>query len=171
LLLPSPNRYNLNNLYKPFQAGKKKMKIRFIIAFAVVFSAMGVIFSSNFQTTESAGSINLNSKCAIASFQSAYQESKAVFIGEVVSEEKNGDIRTFKFEIEKYWKGTDAKNVEILVYETARYQAWFKTGEKYLIYAATDEDGKLRVGRCSRSRDVENAKEDLQQLGKGKTPR
>ena len=60
---------------------------------------------------------------------------------------------------------------EIHVYETSRFQAWFKKGGKYLIYAPADEDGKLRVGRCSRSRDVENAEEDLQKLGKGKIPR
>lgn len=147
------------------------MKIRFIVAFAVVFSAICIIFSSNFRTTESAGSVSLSSKCAIATFQSAYQQSKAVFVGEVVSEEKNGDTKTFDFKVEKYWKGKDAKSIEIDVYETSRYQAFFKEGEKYLIYATADENGKLRVGRCSRSRDVDNAGDDLRQLGKGKIPR
>ena len=145
------------------------MKIRFIIASAFVFSAIVFGFSSNFQKAESA--VNFNSKCAISSFQTAYQQSKAVFVGEVVGEEKDGDTRTFDFKVEKYWKGSNAKNVEILVYETARYQAWFKKGGKYLIYATADEDGKLRVSRCSRSRNVENAEEDLQKLGKGKIPR
>ena len=145
------------------------MKIRFIVAFVAVFSAIGFGFSSNFQTAESAGS--LNSKCAIPSFQTAYSQAKAVFVGEVVGEEKQGDTRTFDFKVEKYWKGANAENVEILVYETARFQAWFKKGGKYLIYAGGDEDGKLHVGRCSRSRDVEDAEEDLQKLGKGKIPR
>jgi len=147
------------------------MKIRFIIALAIVLSAIVSGFSSNFQTAESAGWVNFNSKCAIASFQTAYSQSKAVFVGEVVGEEKNGDTRTFDFKIEKYWKGKNAKNIKIDVYETSRYQAFFKKGEKYLIYAAADEDGKLRVGRCSRSRDLENAEEDLQKLGKGREPR
>ena len=147
------------------------MKIRSIIALAIVLSAIVSGFSSNFQTAESAGWENFNSKCAIASFSSAYSQSKAVFAGEVVSEEKDGDTRTFAFKVEKYWKGTDAANVKILVYETARYQAWFKKGGKYLIYATADEDGKLHVGRCSRSRDLENAGEDLQKLGKGRAPR
>jgi len=111
------------------------------------------------------------SKCAIASFQTAYQQSNAVFVGEVISEKKNGDTKTFDFKIEKYWKGADRQNIEINVYETARYQAWFKTGKRYLIYASADGDSELHVGRCSRSRDVEDAKEDLQQLGKGKIPR
>lgn len=147
------------------------MKIKFIIALAIVFSAIVFGFSSNLQTAESAGRVNFNSKCAIASFQSAYSQSKAVFVGEVVGEEKDGDTRAFDFKVEKYWKGSDAENVEILVYETARYQAWFKKGGKYLIYATADEDGKLHVGRCSRSRDLDNAGEDLQKLGKGRAPR
>jgi hypothetical protein len=147
------------------------MKIRFIIALAIVFSAIALGFSSNFQTAETAGLVNFNLKCAIASYQSAYSQSKAVFVGEVVGEEKNGDTKTFKFKVEKYWKGKRAKNIEINVYETSRYQAFFKKGEKYLIYATADEDGKLHVGRCSRSRDLDNAEEDLQKLGKGKVPR
>ncbi len=145
------------------------MKIRFIIALAFVFSAVIFGFSSNFQKAESA--VNFKSRCATASFQAAYSQSKAVFVGEFVGEEKDGDTKTFDFKVEKYWKGSDSENVEILVYETSRYQAWFKKGGKYLIYATADEDGKLRVGRCSRSRDVENAEEDLQKLGKGKIPR
>jgi len=145
------------------------MKIRTTIALAFVFSAGVFGFLSNLQKAESA--VNFNSKCAIASFQTAYSQSKAVFVGEVVGEDKDGDTRTFDFKVEKYWKGSDAAKVEILVYETARYQAWFKKGGKYLIYATADEDGKLHVGRCSRSRDLENAEEDLQKLGKGKIPR
>ena len=145
------------------------MKIRFLVAFAVVFTAFGLAVSFDFNRAE--GTADYSAKCAIPSFQSAYQQSKAVFLGEVVGEEKQGDVRTFDFKVEKYWKGADAKRVEILVYETARFQAWFKKGGKYLIYAAEDDDGNLRVGRCSRSRDAEFAEEDLQKLGEGKSPR
>jgi hypothetical protein len=148
------------------------MKIRFIIAFAVVFSAIGSGFSSNFRTAERAdGLITPDPKCAIPPFQSAYRQAQAVFIGEVVSEEKDGDTRTFDFKIEKYWKGAKSGKIEILVYETTRYQAWFRKGEKYLIYAAADDDGKLHVGRCSRSRVLDAAADDLQKLGKGRKPR
>ena len=138
------------------------MKIRFVITLAIVLSAIGFGLSSNFQTAEC--------RCATASFKNAYKQSKAVFVGEVVGEEKNGDTKTFNFKVEKYWKGANAKNIEIDVYETQRYQAWFKKGEKYLIYA-DEYDGKLRVSRCSRSRETANAKDDLQKLGKGKIPR
>jgi hypothetical protein len=141
------------------------MKIRFVIAFTAIISAIGVGLSSNFQTTEIAA------KCRIPGFESAYRASTAVFTGEVLTEEKSGDTRVFEFKVEKYWKGKNDERVVIHVYETARYQAFFKKGEKYLIYATRDADGKLHVGRCSRSRDVEDAAEDLQKLGKGKNPR
>jgi hypothetical protein len=147
------------------------MKIRFVIAFAAVFSAIGVGFSSNFQTAESASRVKFGGKCAIPAFRSAYSQSKAVFVGEVVGEEKSGDTRIFDFKVEKYWKGTKSARLKIMVYETARYQAWFKKGGKYLIYATAGTDGELYVGRCSRSRDAEDAEEDLQKLGEGKIPR
>ena len=150
------------------------MKIRFLIALAaVVFLAIGFGFSSNFQTAESARVINRGGKCAIPAFPAAYRQSKAVFVGEVVGEEKRGDTRYFDFKVEKYWKGKSAGRIEIAVAETTRYQAWFKKGGKYLVYATGDRDldGALYVGRCSRSRDADDAAEDLQKLGKGKSPR
>lgn len=146
------------------------MKIR-IIVFAVVFSAIGFGFSSNLQKAESAGFVRTNSKCAIPNFERAFEQSEAIFVGEVVSEEKSGDTKTFNFKVEKYWKGANKKNIEINVYETARFQAWFKTGERYLVYASANEKGKLNVYRCSRSKSIESAEDDLKRLGKGKAPR
>lgn len=171
MLLHLPNRYNLNNLWQGCFGQGKEMKIRFVVALAAVWAAGAFVFSSNFQTAISARRAKSGAKCAIQTFEKAFAQSKAVFVGEVVGEEKNGDIRTFDFKIEKYWKGADAEHVEILVYETARFQAWFKKGGKYLIYAPEDPDGKLRVYRCSRSRNIEFAEEDFQKLGKGKIPR
>lgn len=147
------------------------MKIRIFIALAAVFSALGFGVSSNFQTANGAHRVNFGARCAIQPFQTAYSGSKAVFIGEVVSDEKNGDVRTFEFKVEKYWKGAVKKKTKVLVYENARFQAWFRKGGKYLIYANADDKGRLSVSRCSRSRDLEFAEEDLQKLGKGKIPR
>lgn len=143
------------------------MKIRFFIAFAVIVSIFGL--SSDFYRAN--GAAELNAKCRMPNFEEAYEQSKAVFLGEVVEEEKQGDTRRFTFKVEKYWKGANAEQIEISVYETARYQAWFEKDKRYLVYAFEDEDGNLRVGRCSRSNNAENAKDDLQKLGKGKSPR
>lgn len=127
------------------------MKIRVFIALAAVLSAFSFSFSSNFQM--------------------AFDEAKAVFVGEVVGEENDSDTRIFDFKIEKHLKSANAGRVRLSVYETARFQAWFKKGGKYLIYATAGTDGKLHVSRCSRSRDAEDAEEDLQKLGEGKSPR
>ena len=140
------------------------MKIRIVLLTAVVLSAIGFGLSSYGETA-------VECKCGIPSADAAFTRSSNVFLGEVVSEEKNGDIRTFEFKVERYWKGKAAKTIKINVYENARYQAWFKTGERYLVYATANQDGTLSVGRCSRSNEAKNAAADLKKLGKGKVPR
>jgi hypothetical protein len=144
------------------------MKNRMLLSGALVFSAFVIGLSSNVQKAESRGS---GARCAAFSVKGALQRSTAVFVGKVTGEEKNGDIKTFKFEVEKYWKGANRKEIEIFVYQTARYQSPFKEGEKFLVYAMADDDGKLTVSRCSRSRALEYAGDDIKQLGEGKTPK
>lgn len=144
------------------------MKKRILLALVLVFSAFVISLSSNVEKAESRGR---GAKCAVLTVKSALQSSKAVFAGEVIAEEKDGDVKTFTFRVEKYWKGGNKKEIEVSVYQTARYQSPFKEGEKFLVYALADEDGKLSVSRCSRSRALENAEDDLKQLGEGKTPK
>lgn len=146
------------------------MNNKIILACVIVFSAIAFGFSS-----KQAEAVNFipakgNGKCAILPFKDAFAASSAVFTGKVKSEKKVGDTRIFEFEVEKYWKGAKKKKIQISVYETARFQAWFEVGEKYLVFATAD-DGELKVGRCSRSKSVVDASEDLQKLGKGKRPR
>lgn len=142
-----------------------KMNYQKIIVAIAVLSAVFCAVSSKTATAE-----NESAKCAIASFENAYSRAEAVFLGKVVSEEKNGNVRSFEFEVEKYWKGANKKKIKIDVYETTRYQAWFRSGGRYLIYANPNNEGNLSVGRCSRSREADNAGEDLQKLGTGKKP-
>lgn len=143
-----------------------KMKYQRIIISVAILSALFGVFSSETITAE-----NESAKCRVLSFDEAYSSSKAVFIGKVVSESKSGDVRTFEFEIEQYWKGADKKSIEINVYETMRYQARFQKDGRYLIYANANSEGNLSVGRCSRSREAEDAGEDLTKLGTGKKPK
>jgi hypothetical protein len=168
LLLSVSNRYNLIQSFK-FQTGKKHVKIQLILVFAVIFSAIGPALPSNFGALEKTAG---GAKCAILKQTTAFRQAKAVFAGEVIGEEKNGDRRSFEFAVEEYWKGDGRKKITIDVFETPRFQAHFKKGEKYLIYAnaAFDEKGNLRVERCSRSRERGQAADDLKQLGKGKKP-
>lgn len=144
---------------------------RIAVLFILIFSAIGLILPSNLQTAESYELKNELKKCAIPSFKSAFGRARAVFTGEVLSVEKNGDTKTFEFRVEKYWKDASSRKIQINVYETPRYQAFFKKGEKYLVFADAGEDGKFYVGRCSRSREIGGAAEDLKSLGKAKVPR
>jgi hypothetical protein len=141
------------------------MKNKIIAACVVVFSAIVLLLSSNLKEAEA------NDRCAILPFNRAFENATAVFVGEVLSEKKEGDTKIFEFELEKYWKGAGKKKVVINIYETPRYQAWFKVGGKYLVYAVADENGNLHVGRCSRSKDADDASEDLGKLGEGKRPK
>jgi hypothetical protein len=150
------------------------VKKRLILVFAVICSAVGGAFPPLEQRAESAVMFGAAAKCAIPNQAEAYRQAKAVFTGEVTGEKKNGDVRTFEFAVAKYWKGPVRETIKIDVYETTRYQAPFRNGEKYLVYAAAVPDGKkgnLRVVRCSRSRSLGEAADDLKQLGKGQDPR
>lgn len=119
-----------------------------------------------------AGNFENAVKCKPADFKYAYADAKAVFTGEITDVATDGDVKTFTFKVEKYWKGAASKRIEINVQQTMRYQAWFKVGEKYLVFARGDESSeKLWERRCSRTKLLANASEDLQQLGKGKIPR
>jgi hypothetical protein len=147
------------------------MNNKIILACVVVFSAIVFGLSSDWTEAESFIPAKENGKCAIAAFKDALAASSAVFVGKVKSEKKVGDTRVFELEVEKYWKGAKKKKIEISVYETARFQAWFEVGEKYLVFASAEDGGALHVGRCSRSKSVVDASEDLQKLGKGKRPK
>jgi len=107
-------------------------------------------------------------RCAVANLKTEYANSKAVFVGEVLNVASDGDVKTFTFKIEKRWKGATAgKTIKIDVQETTRYQAWFAVGEKYLVFARGSEtDEKLWERRCSRTKSLENASEDISELEK-----
>lgn len=107
-------------------------------------------------------------RCAMPTFNQAYKNSKAIFAGKVTSVRTEGDERIFTFQVEKYWKGTKSKTLEVRYYETMRYQAWLKVGGRYLVYARSDENGTLSDGRCSLTKNYSEASADLKKLGKAK---
>ncbi|REJ75622.1 MAG: hypothetical protein DWQ47_09135 [Acidobacteria bacterium] len=111
-------------------------------------------------------------RCAIPTFEVEFERSQAVFIGKVISIEKDADRKVFEFEIEKFWKGVEESKVVVTVSENPRFQAQFTKGGRFLVFAKADEEGGLFDGRCSRSKDLdrnpEGAEEDLDKLGPGK---
>lgn len=110
-------------------------------------------------------------KCAVPRLPEAVSYSKAVFSGKVINVEKDGDTKIFTIQVNNYWKGPVKRKVKVYILETMRYQAWFELGKSYLIYARENNEGKLSDGRCSPSKRIEDAREDLKYLGKGRRPR
>ena len=136
-----------------------------ILRFAVVWCLISMFAVLPFGTT----SAETTAKCRVPSVEEAYKDSKAVFAGEILSVVKNGDVKTFTFKVTKRWKGTTGKEIQINVQETSRYQAWFEVGGKYLIYARGGEaNEKLWEVRCSRSKSLADASEDITELGRVK---
>ncbi len=106
-------------------------------------------------------------RCAVANLKAEYANLKTVFAGEVLSVISDGDIKTFTFKVEKHWKGAASKEIKVNVQETTRHQAWFEVGEKYLVFARGDKTGgKLWEARCSRTKTLRDASEDVSELGK-----
>ena len=134
---------------------------RFAVIFCLVLTS--AVFSSQAESAVS------NGKCRVPTVEAAYLYSKAVFVGEITKVVEDGDTKTFTFKVEKNWKGANGKEIEINVRETARYQAWFEVGEKYLVYArGSEKDEKLWETRCSRSKRLSDAAEDIAELDRAK---
>lgn len=151
-------------------------KLLFLIFLALVFNVGSVIACT----------------CGkIPSVTQAKREADVVFLGEAVSSEYKKDTAfpdrkdadeelTIRFEVERWWKG---KNTASVVLYTEQYQSadfsisvstcafTFDLGKHYVVYARRAEDGKLRATYCSRTSEVQNAEEDLKQLGKGIKPK
>lgn len=116
----------------------------------------------------SAGESEFIAKCAMPNFTKAYQDSNAIFAGKVINVRTEGDERIFTLKVEKYWKGTKSKTLEVRYYETTYYQAWLKVGGRYLVFARKNDNGTLSDGRCSLTKDYSQASAELKKLGKGK---
>ena len=139
------------------------MKLLIVLFLAIT---LFITFSLNESKVSAKESESL-AKCAMPTFDNAYRDSKAIFAGKVLSVRTDGDEKIFKFRVEKYWKGTVGKTVEVRYYETTRYQAWLQVGKRYLVYARGNNNGTLSDGRCSLTKNYSEASSDLNKLGKG----
>jgi len=102
-----------------------------------------------------------------------FNESASVFSGEVIAQ----DVLTVKFKVITAWKGegleeftmsTGTVKVSEDLYRSSSCDYTFKVGEKYLVYARSNDNGTLSDGRCSLTKNYSEAKADLKRLGKGK---
>jgi hypothetical protein len=93
----------------------------------------------------------------------------AVFVGEVCGITENRDSLSAEFSLEQVWKGSSQKQI---IVQTSKYGSdcgiGFRMGVKYLVYAYGKD--VLNVSRCSRTKEVDQAQEDLRELKEGKQP-
>jgi len=120
----------------------------------------------------------------------AKSRSQAVFSGEVISFEKEGDNGLFTFKVEKVWKGVTEKQLVLadLMYKSSCDNG-LKVGQRYIIFASyqyfdllslpegkylsLDKNGKPRpvIDTCSWSTNlanIEQTKQVLKKIGKGR---
>lgn len=97
--------------------------------------------------------------------------SHAVFSGEVIEVNKNEATKFGGLEVtvrvKEVWKGPIEAEVKVHTAGSSAACGYnFVKGQTYLVYALNDEADPMRVSLCSRTTLLENAKEDLQFLGK-----
>ena len=104
----------------------------------------------------------------------ALEQAQAVFSGKVTKIADHDEHHwAVTFQSTATWKGTDAKEVTVLTGKNDGICGYkFAKGKTYLVYAnesVRDEVKYLATGICHRTKLLETAAEDLEELGKGKT--
>jgi hypothetical protein len=103
--------------------------------------------------------------------RSMMHHARVVFVGEVLEvrpttaaeREEGSNFYKVRLRVNRYWKGT--KGGEVLVEtDMTGCGPFFRVGEKYLVYG---RGNKLNTS-CTRTRNVEDAQEDLEAIGPGK---
>ena len=97
----------------------------------------------------------------------AVKHSAAVFSGEVLEIRNGPNYREARLRVERSWKGVEAEEVSVLTDNSTAESPHYRVGQKYLVFAEI-RNGKLFTGNCSRTKRLEYAQGDLQQLGEGK---
>lgn len=101
------------------------------------------------------------------SVKNALKQSAAVFSGEVIEIKKGGNFTEARFRVQRSWKGVAAEEVSVIETDVEVESPHYSLGEKYLVFAEV-RNGKLFTGNCSRTKKVDHAQGDLQQLGEGR---
>lgn len=116
-------------------------------------------------------------KCRPQSIAEAERASDAIFEGrvELIETAKAGatgsaDALRVDLAVVRRFKGGDAERLQVQTRADGPACGYgFERGKSYLVYASLN-DGQLWVTRCSRTRPIAEAEEDLGALGMGTTP-
>lgn len=103
------------------------------------------------------------------SVKGALKQSTAVFSGEVLETKSGTNFLEARFRVDRFWKGISSEEVSVSTDATAE-SPHYRVGETYLVFAGLQQ-GKLFTGICSRTKKLEYAQSDLEQLGEGQRPK
>ena len=91
-----------------------------------------------------------------------YWNAAAVFVGRVEAVKRTGTSRLVSFAVLEGFRGVTSSTIEVATGPAGqRCSLSVKIGHEYVVYADRPDGGGLTTGRCSRSRDVEDAGADL----------
>lgn len=111
--------------------------------------------------------------CVAMDVEAAFSRADAVFEGRVLEVERGSDpsapVRV-TMEVVQHWKGVESERVVVqTAADSAMCGVAFQPETSWLVYA-TREGEALRAGLCSRTARIEEAAEDLAELGAGVVP-
>lgn len=146
------------------------------LIFPIVFFAFSFIF---FQ------SVYACSCLPAATAAIALETSDTVFSGKVLQIKKQKPLQTKDsdavrinnsftsieavFEVQKVWKGVSEKHVSVFTASSSAACGYnFEKDQMYLVYGNSGGGEKIYTSICSRTSKLENAEEDLEEIGAGK---
>lgn len=135
--------------------------------FVITFAAFSILFFAN--------NIVYACKCRTPSPDIALSRADAVFEGRVESVwpklfPKTGLVwPTYKFRIFRAWKGEFKDKYVVLCLDRTDCAYFFSVGQTYLVYANRNFFDHLTSTFCSRTKFANEAKEDFEFLGPGKS--
>ena len=98
----------------------------------------------------------------------ARDKSKAVFSGKVVEVIQNPQFLyvEVRFKVESSWKQVRTDELIIRTGRGGDCGYRFEVGQRYLVYAYGSGESRLETNICQRTRELDDAEEDLRVLGK-----
>ena len=115
--------------------------------------------------------------CIYGSARQELRKAKAVFVGQVIEIYSGSGREEYpaivELKVERYWKGIKkSETIEVLsdLGLHSCHPVLYKKGARYLVYAYKNK-GKLVTTGCTRTKEIEEATEDMKELGESRIPK
>lgn len=137
---------------------------------------MRVLIASAISLLAAVQAVQIAAACSCAEPpppKQALEKASAVFSGKVVEIQQGQQQfapKRVTFEVDRSYKGVDAGRVVVTTASDGAMCGFgFQQGKSYLVYGYGDKEA-LNTNLCTRTKSIENAGDDLKELGEGKKP-